>query len=175
MKNSSIFKNPALIGYLVDELNKKHPNKQVGKTVVQKMMYFLTREGHTNFNFSMYHYGPYSSGISSELGTAAASGIVNETWHNNEGYYIESGPKKGDFKDLVSEAEKQAVNQIIEKYGEFNAVEMSIIATAFYIKENFDAESNEIAEVVHRLKRNIPLSKIKRILKSFQKELESEK
>ncbi len=175
MKENSIFKNPALIGYLVETMNEKDPGKQVGKTVIQKMMYFLTREGHTNFSYSMHHYGPYSSGISSELGTAAASGIVNETWHNNEGYYIKSGHRKDDFVNLVSEDEKQAINQIVKKFGKFNAVEMSIIATAFYIKENFDTQYSEIAEVVHSLKKNFSISKIKNILEEFQEELESEK
>ena len=43
MIENSIFREPALIGYLVKSLKRRHSDKQVGKTMIQKMVYLLVR------------------------------------------------------------------------------------------------------------------------------------
>jgi uncharacterized protein YwgA len=164
MIQDSIFRDPALIGLLVKELHRKDPDKQIGKTVVQKMCYFLTLEGFTDFKYSMYHYGPYSSQVSGELGFAAASGIVNETWQSDLGYFISPGPKERNFEHLVSNEEKRAINRIIERYGKYNAIEMSIIATAIYHKKVFGVPNEKLPDVVHSLKKKQSLSQIRKLL-----------
>jgi uncharacterized protein YwgA len=165
MIQNSIFKDPALIGFLVKELHKKDPDKQIGKTILQKMCYFLTQEGLTDFKYSMYHYGPYSSQVSGELGFAAASGLVIETWQKELGYFIEPGPKEPDFEHLVTEEEKRAIDRITERYGRYNAIDMSIIATAIYHKKVFGVPDEKLADVVHSLKKKQNLSHIKKLLR----------
>jgi len=68
--DGSMFKNSGLLGYLVKSLKQKYPDRQIGKTVIQKMMYLLSRNGIMDFEFSMYHYGPYSSEVAGELNFA---------------------------------------------------------------------------------------------------------
>jgi uncharacterized protein YwgA len=70
----SIFRAAGLIGYLVKRLNEDNPDKQIGKTIVQKMMYLLSRKNIARFDFSMYHYGPYSSELSGEMSFAERNG-----------------------------------------------------------------------------------------------------
>jgi uncharacterized protein YwgA len=45
----------AKLVYLVDLLKDVSP--QVGKTVVQKMMFLLDKKGVVNYDYSLYHYG----------------------------------------------------------------------------------------------------------------------
>jgi len=137
-KNSdgSMFKNSGLLGYLVKSLNQKYPNKQIGKTKIQKMMYLLSRNGITYFDFSMYHYGPHSSEVTGELNFAERSGIVEISWEDEKGYYINPTNKVEEFSSLVEDDEKRAIDGLVELFGGFKAVDLSLIATALYLKDN---------------------------------------
>lgn len=161
----SIFWEPALIGYLVKRLNEKYPGNQVGKTVVQKMMYLLTREGVSDFRYSMYHYGPYSSAVSGELNFAENSEIVDIDWIKEKGYSIKPGTALNKFEDLLTEDDKEKVNEISDKFGNFNAGALSLIATALFLKDNYDVADDELPQLVHRLKEKYDVSHISKLLK----------
>lgn len=154
MKEKSIFEYPALIGYLVKRLLEKHPNKQVGKTLVQKMIYLLSREGVVDFDYSMYHYGPYSSEVAGESDFAESAGIIDVTWKEKKGYFIKSSSNLATFDLGPNKKKKQAVDKLVEKYGHFNAIELSIITTAYFLRDDFGVPEGKLAEVVHDVKPN---------------------
>ena len=160
----SIFKYPVLIGYMIKKIGEKYPGKQVGKTFVQKIFYLLTRQEAVDFNYSMYHYGPYSSEVSGELNFAESSGIVNVEWIEDKGYFINSTSKLDNFKSLLKNEEIQAIDDIIETYADFNTIELSLIATALYSRDNFEVSDERLAEVVHNAKPNFSLDLIERVL-----------
>ncbi len=160
----SIFKNPTLIGYLVKRINMNDPNKQVGKTVIQKMMYLLTRNNIVDFNYSMYHYGPYSPAVSGELNFAENTGIVQIKWVDEKGYFIEATSKLKKFEKHIAKQEKQEINEIVEKFGSFNSIELSIIATAFFLKDNFGVSDTELVSMVHQIKQNHQVEYIESVL-----------
>src|SRR5574341_1495166 len=165
MKNyESIFKNPALIGYLVEKTVAKYPKKQVGKTVIQKMMYLLARNNVVDFDYSMYHYGPYSAEVSGELNFAENTGIVQIKWVEDKGYFIETTSKFKKFEYLIAEREKHAIDEIIKRFGNFNAIELSMIATAFFLKDNFGVNDTNLIAVVHQVKQNHSIDYIKSVL-----------
>jgi len=164
----SIFWGPALIGYLVKCLNEKFPDNLVGKTVVQKMMYLLIREGVGDFRYSMYHYGPYSSAVSGELNFAESSEIVDINWIEEKGYSIKPGSTLSKFEDLLTEEDKEKVNEISVKFGKFNAGALSLIATALFLEDNYDVAADELPQLVHRLKEKYDVSYIKKILKEAE-------
>lgn len=140
MKGNSIFKNPALIGYLAKKIQVEYPNRQVGKTYIQKMIYLLNRNDVVDFNYSMYHYGPYSSEVSGELNFAQNTGIVQVKWIDDKGYFIESTSK-------------------------LNAIELSIIATGFFLKDNFGVSDSELVNVIHQFKPDHTVEFIENILR----------
>ena len=154
MKKESIFKNPAIIGSLVESLLTRDPSKQVGKTVVQKMMYLLSREGAVNFDYSMYHYGPYSAEVAGELNFAESAGIVEMKWVDEQGYFIKKGRNLTRFSSLITGDQKKAVDKLVDTHVQFNATELSIITTAFFLKDNFKVPDARLAKVVHDLKPN---------------------
>ena len=57
-----------------------HQNKTVeGRLRLQKTMKLLQRLGFpTNYSFSMYHYGPYSEGIQSDLSLLISADVIKE-------------------------------------------------------------------------------------------------
>lgn len=166
MVDKSIFTYPTLLGYLLKRMEKSYPDKQIGKTIVQKMMYLLTREGIVDFNYSMYHYGPYSSEVSGELDFANSTGIIDINWIDDKGYFINSTQKLENFETRLTEKNKQVVDKFVKKFGRFNAIELSLIATAFFLKDNFNIPNERIAEVVHNAKPKYSLEFIDSVLQN---------
>lgn len=169
MKSEIIFKGPALVYYLVEEIKRQYPENQIGKTVVQKIMYFLERElrkfGY-DFDYTMYHYGPYSDRVSEYLNIADAISVVDIKWVSEKGYFI-TPKKKGNLKleELLTDEEKKFIEKIVSKYGRFNAIKLSIIATAMYAKEKFGIkDDDELMKVILSIKPHNKKKWIKEIL-----------
>jgi uncharacterized protein YwgA len=159
--SESIFKNPALIAHLVKRIQEKYPGKQIGKTIVQKMLYLLSRDGVLNVDYSMHYYGPYSQKIASEIDFAESTDIIEIKWVDNKGYFISSNTDK--FESII-EAEKNYVDVIVDRFGGFNAKELSIIATALYLRDNFEIDDTKIVDSVHNIKEQYSAQEIRSIL-----------
>ena len=162
----SIFKSSGMIGYLVKRLNEEYPDKQIGKTIIQKMVYLLSRRNMARFDFSMYHYGPYSSELSGELSFAEKNGIIKINWKDNEGYFIKPTPDTDKFIDLLDGKERQTVDEIIRQFGRFKAIDLSLQATALYLRDNFGVEESELADAVHNAKKSYSHDYITEVLKA---------
>jgi len=159
-----ILKGPALVYYLVKELKKKYPKKQVGKTIIQKLMYIFELTSGKDFDYTMYHYGPYSWKVSEYLNLAEALNAVEIDWDPSKGYFVRPNDKPP-FKVSIGEEEKKLMRQIIEKYGKFNAVELSIFTTAMYVKDRFgESDPENIVKIVSSLKPEHKKEWIKQIL-----------
>ncbi len=163
--SESIFKRPTLIAYLVKSINDRYPDKQVGKTIIQKMMYILARKKLFDADYSMYYYGPYSQEVAGELNFAESTGIVEIRWVNDKGYFITPiNDKLGHLEHVLRESEKKEIDDTVAKFGEFNANELSIIATALYLKDNFELDGRELIKAVHEIKDQHNMDYIKHIL-----------
>jgi len=175
MTQDSIFRLPVLIGYLVKQLKAKYPEKQVGKTVVQKMVYLFTlKNTNVNLNYSMYHYGPYSSEVSSEMNFAEISGLIKMKWVNSQGYDIEPADGLRKLEFLLEEQEMREISNIVDRFGQYNAVELSIIATACFLKNNFRVPISKLADAVSHFKPGYSSRYIKKLLREVMDYLEKE-
>lgn len=156
-------KTANLISYLVQELKLRDPHKQVGKTVIQKMIYFLTtRIESIYFDYEMYHYGPFSRKVSKGLNKASDLNLVEIKWKHSQGYFI-----KPDRKDKIKEVPpriKKELNEIIEKYHTFPAVDLSIIATGIHVKQHSEKRGEDLIDIVSSLKTKYSKNRIKDLL-----------
>jgi len=80
-----MLKGPAIIYYLVKQLKEKYPDKQVGKTVIQKLMYLFESKSNGDFEFTMYHYGPYSSKVGEYVNIAEVLGLIKQNGNQRKG------------------------------------------------------------------------------------------
>lgn len=151
----NIFHSPTLISYLIKAMKETHPTAQVGKTVIQNLVYLLSRKGVCDFDYSLYHYGPYSSQVSSELNLAEEIGAIAIDWVHEKGYFISPGAMCSSKLLLqnTEKTERDIVDEVVQEYGAYNAIELSIIATALFLKENFGVnDKGNLVEVVSSLK-----------------------
>lgn len=137
-----MLKGPSLMYYLVKKLKEKYPNKQIGKTIIQKLLFLLETRSDLDFDYTLYHHGPYSSQIGEYIDLAEALDFISIRWDSKKGYFIE--PFKPDENLLYDIKDLQnLIKEIVEDYGKFTANELSIIATAIYIKNKFNIKSSE--------------------------------
>jgi len=150
------------IAYIVDRLQSLSP--QVGKTVLQKIMY-LVNSTENWYDFTLYHYGPFSSMFEADINHAEDFDAVGINWIPNIGYQITPGKNIAYFTGMVPEEEKKIMDEIIEKLGGFNARDLSIMATAHYIKrQKSDISSEELARIVRILKPKFDLGMIASVI-----------
>ena len=65
----------------------------------------------------------------------------------------------------MNRKKKQALDKLVDKYGHFNAIELSIITTAYFLRDNFGVPEGKLAEVVHDVKPNHRLEVIQEKLR----------
>lgn len=123
------------IRYLTEKIHEKNSNKQVGKTLVQKMLYLLAWGGIVDLDYTLYHYGPFSREVERSLEKASDLGLVDIEWRSNKGYYIR---EKGERREKIEDEIKEGIREIVEEYKGYSANKLSIIATALYIIKHFD-------------------------------------
>ncbi|EMR75022.1 hypothetical protein MBGDF03_00511 [Thermoplasmatales archaeon SCGC AB-540-F20] len=160
----SIFKNPALLAYLIKITRQIHPDIQIGKTVIQKLIFILSREIPTDFDYEMYHYGPYSNNLESELRFAEDSDMVEMDWDEDKGYFIEAADGFDKFEKLVTQKEREVIKIIVENYGDFKAKDLAIIATALYLKDKYGFKKEALPLAVHHFKDRYTVRQIERLL-----------
>jgi uncharacterized protein YwgA len=163
--SESIFKNPAMITYLVKSIEKAYPGKQIGKTVIQKMVYISTIKGLLDANYSMHYYGPYSADVAGDLDFAESSGLLEIKWVNDKGYFVTSVPDKLEqLGEILNEKEKQEIDDIVARFGEYKANDLSIIATALYLRDKFELDNEKLVKSVNEIKDQYSASYIMHIL-----------
>jgi uncharacterized protein YwgA len=155
-----LFKYPAIIGCLVKELARKYPGEQIGKTKLQKLLYLLTDKQITknevvNFYYSLHYYGPYSSEASSELSFAESRKIVRSEWKDDKGFFFKPGDNEERVeKEHLNNNEKLIIQKLVNRFGKFNARELTIITTYLFLskEDEYSSEPDKIVEEVCKMK-----------------------
>ena len=163
----SVFKNPAIIGYLTKTMANEYPGKQVGKTIIQKMIFLLVANGTFKFHYSMFHYGPFSSEVAGELDYAENLHLVNIAWEDNKGYFISPGENINTFEHLLGETEKEKIDQAVKDYGTLSAVDISILATSIFLKTRFNTPEEELPGVIQSIKPKYSIEYIRDIISKY--------
>lgn len=74
-----------------------------GRTRLQKTIKLLQSKGfESDYLFSIFHYGPYSDGVASDITLLENMGVISEELHSSENgrnYYVLAS--RGDFAELV--------------------------------------------------------------------------
>jgi uncharacterized protein YwgA len=154
------------IYYVVKRISEKYPNQQIGKTLIQKLFYLIVEKGGAKFDYSMYHYGPYSSTLGSYLSFADNMELLDIKWVEDKGYHISTKKELKQEELALDENFINSAEEIIRNYGNKKAIELSIIATGFFIKTHFKSKNdNDIIESVFSLKRKYGRDKIEKLLK----------
>ena len=148
-----MLEGPSLIYYVIKSLRQKYPDKQIGKTVVQKIMYLLETKSDLDFDYTLYYYGPYSFKVGEYLNLAETLKFIDIKWNPEKGYFIEPLHPDPQLLHAPSENLLKVIDNLVDKYGKFKANDLSLIATAFYVKNKMGIKSlEELSKMVLQIK-----------------------
>jgi len=153
----------AILTYLISKLNEKVD--QVGKTTVQKMVYFLKRRGLVDYEYTLYHYGPYSFEVESEIEQLKTSDTLSISWDLDRGYFIRVINDHLSLDEL-DENMKKDVDFLVEKFGQKRAKELSLIATVLYFYGKLPED--EIVRTVKSLKPQFSEQEVRNALETVK-------
>lgn len=125
-----------------------------GKKAFQKVFYFLTECGvPTGLNYSLYHYGPYSSDLDYNTEQLELSGAI-KVIPKGRGYEIIEGDKAQLLSNNVNiENSSELINVILKELPLDNPMQLELLSTTHYAakvqKEIYD-ETN-VDEVVNEV------------------------
>ncbi|MCP4157284.1 MAG: hypothetical protein GY757_56765 [bacterium] len=146
----------ALIIELADRLQKKSP--QLGKTVMQKMVYLLQEVFGIDcgYYFEFYTYGPFTSELVHDLDYVEHIGGVKilPVQSQKGGFQISPGEKADILKEkgkafIEGSKVTSALTTLIDQFGSFGASELELRATIVYVERELKQRGQQptIAEV----------------------------
>jgi uncharacterized protein YwgA len=160
----SFFTNLPYTLYLVSKMREIKPHKQIGKTMVQKMLFLFSRQARVDFDYTLYHYGPFSLEIASDIEIGEKFNLLDVKWNSDSGFNISAKLDVKNLKEFISKDERKKLDSVVNEFADYNATDLSLVTTAFYIKDNFGTDDRNLAESVNAIKPNYDLDRIKRVL-----------
>lgn len=135
MNQSTPWNSYALIVHLARQVG----GKNLGKTKIQKLVYFLlaVKNIPVSYAYRFYTYGPYCDELAGDVDYLAAIGCLNVSpGPAGMGYTIEAGEQADRLeKKALSfiQQNQEAISEIVEKFGQKNARELELLATLVYL------------------------------------------
>ena len=84
----------ALIAATVQAASKKCPDCQLGRTAIQKLLYFMNVLGvPMKYDFDIHHYGPFSPSVMHDVEWLLADNVIED--HSNHERYSNYKPGPG--------------------------------------------------------------------------------
>ena len=131
-------------------------SRDIGKTKVQKIIYFL-QEGlgvPLQYSFRMHHYGPFSQDIDSGISTLQSAGYI-EVSHDIQGYGYHITPVSGRQLPWDSELDnyREEMTEAISSLSVLGASDLELLATVHFVHNLLKEPSKEkVLDNVARLK-----------------------
>ena len=141
-------------------------NNEVGRTKLQKMIYFASRHlGWQIGNFRLHYYGPYSRSLANTLQNT--KGILVDETGSDRGHYEYVLTDSGkiflqEFTDYVhNEALLNDTRQMFLALSSWTKDELELSATLDFVQRNTpEIERSELIKKVSNIKENFPQEKI---------------
>lgn len=129
-------------GMIIDLTRKlEGVSPQIGKIVIQKMIYLLTQvfSVPTGYDHTLYTYGPYSAELSEDVEIVSAMGGVKVNDGYRGGYEISPSEnanwilsKSNDFVTKYS----PEILKLVETFGRYKARELELRSTLIFLGKN---------------------------------------
>ncbi|HHY38389.1 MAG TPA: hypothetical protein GX507_05615 [Clostridia bacterium] len=128
----------ALVAYVAQQWRS---TSQLGRTVMQKICYFLKAKGiPMDYAFEMYHYGPYSQELYFRMDELVADGILEDhSGTPNKSVYM-PGDRAAELVDNYSQQLVQYdrdINQVLNLLRDLGPADLELLATIHYFQTSY--------------------------------------
>jgi uncharacterized protein YwgA len=123
----------ALVAAVVDAAKTSCPSCYLGRTAVQKLIYFLqVHEVPMRYKFRIYHFGPFCDDIVSDLDWLQADDVICDASNDTRYSNFRPGDGWGELKEKYVEklAEHQeTIDDIVDALSDLDPHDLELIAT----------------------------------------------
>lgn len=128
----------ALLALVIQQAHQSRKVSYLGRTAVQKIVYFLKALGVPMcYAFDIYHYGPYSDQITSDIDLLMADGIIED--RSSTPTYWNYTPKPGGpIETLLAQHQpfvsthREMVRHVVDSLGSLEPRQLELFATLHY-------------------------------------------
>lgn len=129
----------AVVAYVAQQWNQTAT--QLGRTVMQKVCYFLKAKGiPIDYTFEMYHYGPYSQELYFRMDELVADDVLEDISHTPQKSVYVPGDRCSEILSEYSDSlapYRQDIDQIIALMTSFGPVDLELLATIHYFHTSY--------------------------------------
>lgn len=123
----------ALIAATVEAASKQCPNCYLGRTAIQKLLYFMNVLGvPMNYSFDIHHFGPFCQSIMSDVEWLLADDVIEDRAQESRYSNYKPGPAwqelENQFNPQLSKY-RQIVNDVCEALSDMSPDTLELIAT----------------------------------------------
>lgn len=134
----------AIIGFIIKKWKEISPANKIGRTIVQKVAYFLKAKGiPLTYDFEIHHYGPYSQELYSRIDDLVADNIIIDRSSSANKSLYEPGFLMDRLLESYHEQLEPYQNDITTVIKIFNklpsAAAMELLATIHYLHNSYKA------------------------------------
>jgi uncharacterized protein len=130
----------AFLAAVVRSFQKHHPGNYLGRTAMQKLVYFAKTLGAPiPCSFGIYTYGPYSDAVTFDMESLLADEVVEDRSDKPEQYSnYRIGPNAEELlAGFASQVEPhtEVIDRVVSTLGRYNPRELELIATLHFVVE----------------------------------------
>jgi hypothetical protein len=133
-----------LATFVVREIERMCPFRTVGRSLLQKLFFVLSREGIVDASFDLFLSGPYSERVESALDQAVGAGMLTVVKENGRSSISARGGIPG---RVPPEIQGKAI-QCVQYYGFNNDTDLAILTTALFLQDRGCADPEGLARAV---------------------------
>jgi hypothetical protein len=146
----------ALATYIVREIERTFPNRQIGRSLLQKLFFILSREGHIVASFQLFMNGPYSDWVENALCLAVESGMITAIKEHGRSYISARGGLPGEIPIQLQEK----ASQCVRAYGFNEEGDLAILTTAFYLEDHWSMGPDDLVKAVLAVNRSFDVRRV---------------
>lgn len=151
----------------------KDVSPQLGKTVLQKMVYLLTEVYGVSSGYlhTLYTYGPYSADLASDIEFVASMGGI-KLKESQRGYIISESEQGemiwGKAQEFINQHSDQFA-KLVEDYGTYNAKELELRSTLVFLQKRGGMSKDMLMEQLRSIKPYFTVEEVKTAIEQLDK------
>lgn len=156
---------------VITHLAKRIDAGRLGRTSLMKLLYFLqeVKQVPLDYEFTLYSYGPFDSGVLSDLGTAESLQAVRsdvELFSGGYRYKIQGGPEAEEYLkrgDAFLRQYREQIDWVVENFAKDSPSDLELLSTIAYADRNAEdapLDRERLSSLVHGIKPKFPISYI---------------
>ncbi len=123
----------ALIAATVEAASRACPNCYLGRTAIQKLLYFMNVLGvPMKYGFEIYHYGPFCSSVMADVDWLLADDVITDTATAERYSNYRPGSAWGelteDFSDKLAH-HRDVIESVVNALGSLSPQDLELVAT----------------------------------------------